>query len=203
MIGDDDTPAANVEEYISRKPAFARPICELLRALIHKAAPTLDEGIRWGGPSYKGKGLVLGLGAFKEHVTLFFARGKELDDPEGVLDESEGTAASRNFKVKSLAEAKAKSKALTALIKQAVALDAQGPAAKKAKRPELPVPAVLSAALRSHAKARKTFEGFSPSARRDYCEWIGGAKKEETVQRRLEKALVMLSEGKSMSDAYK
>jgi uncharacterized protein YdeI (YjbR/CyaY-like superfamily) len=32
---------------------------------------------------------------------------------------------------------------------------------------------------------------------------IGGAKQEETVQRRLEKALVMLAEGRRMNDVYR
>lgn len=199
----DDTPPVDVDAYLAHTSSFARPICDLLRGIIHEAAPKLEEGIRWGGPSYKGKGLVLGLGAFKEHVTLFFARGKELDDPEGILEGKEENTTSRNLKVRSVAEVKSKSKALVVLLKQAVELDAKGPAAKKAKRPELPVPAALSAALRSHAKARKTCEALSPSGRRDYCEWIGGAKREETLQRRLEKALVMLSEGRSMSDQYK
>lgn len=202
MNGDDDRPAANVEEYISRKAAFAQPICEKLREIILKAGPKLDEGIRWGGPSYKGKGLVLGMGAFKEHVTLFFNRGQELEDPEGLLEHGEGNATAKSVKVRSLTEAKTKAKGIAALVKQAVELDAKGaPAKKKVKREELPVPAVLSAALKKHPLAKKTFDSLPPSARREYSEWIATAKREETVQKRLEKAMTLLEEGKRMYDA--
>ena len=201
MNGDDDTPAANVEQYISRKPAFAQPICEKLREVILKAGPKLDEGIRWGGPSYKGKGLVLGMGAFKEHVTLFFNRGQELEDPEGLMEPAEGTANSRSVKVRTLAEVTTKAKAIAALIKQAVELDGKGAPAKKVKREDIPLPTVLSAALKKHPLAKKNFEALPPSARREYSEWIATAKREETVQKRLEKAIALLEEGKHMYEA--
>lgn len=195
--------AASVEAYIASASEFARPICTKLREIVHKAAPKLEEGIKWGSPNYKGNGLVCSIGAFKEHVTLYFFRGAELENVAGLLQYGEGNATSRSVKFASLGEVKAKP--LTALVKQAAELDAKGkvPAKKKAKRPELPVPPALSAALKKNARARKTFEGLPPSCRREYCEWIGTAKQEETVQRRLEKAMVMLAEGRRMNEEYR
>ena len=199
---DSDEPAPKtVDAYIALKPAFAQPICTKLREIIRKSAPKIEEGIRWGGPSYKGRGLVFGVGAFKEHVSLFFARGQELTDPDGLLQHGEGNATSRSVKFASLAELKVKP--LTALVKQAAELDAKGPSAKKAKRAELPVPPALSAALQKNARARKTFDSLPPSCRREYSEWIAGAKQEATVQRRLGKAITMLNEGRRMNDVYR
>lgn len=201
MNSDDFTPA-NVDEYIASKPEFARPICRKLRELVRKSAPKLDEGIRWGGPSYKGKGLVLGIGAFKEHVSLFFARGQELTDPEGLIETDQGNANSGKARFTSLSEVKAKP--LAALIKQAAELDAKGaPAKKKAKRAELPIPPALAAALRSNPRAKKNFQTLPPSCRREYSEWIGTAKQEATIQRRLDKALAMLTDGKRMNEIYR
>jgi uncharacterized protein YdeI (YjbR/CyaY-like superfamily) len=50
------------------------------------------------------------------------------------------------------------------------------------KKPELEVPADLTAALGKSAKARKALEGFSPSHRREYVEWITEAKREATAR---------------------
>ena len=60
---------------------------------------------------------------------------------------------------------------------------------------EVEVPAPLAAALSADAAAREAFDGLSFTRRREYSEWIAGAKKEETRARRVEKALTMLREG--------
>jgi hypothetical protein len=190
----------DVQRYFEEKGDFARPIGEKLREIIMKAAPQLEEGIRWNSPSYKGKGLVCGIGAFKEHVTLFMARGVELPDPDGLFNDGEGNATGRNVRFLSLTEVKVKP--LIALIKAAVKLDGEGTKVVRSKRPDLPVPPVLAEALRGDPRARKFFESLPPSAKRDYCEWVGSAKQEATVQRRLEKAMARLGEGRRLGDEY-
>jgi uncharacterized protein YdeI (YjbR/CyaY-like superfamily) len=190
----------DVERYLKKTNAAMRPVCEKLREIVLKAAPKLEECIRWGGPSYKGKGLVCGIGAFQKHVTLFFFRGVEMADPDGLFTHGEGNAVARSVKVGSLSEIKVKP--LTALVKAAVKLDAEGAPVVRGKRPVLPVPSVLAEALRGDPRAKKFFDSLSPSARRDYCEWVGGAKQEATVQRRLEKAMTRLGEGRKLGDEY-
>jgi uncharacterized protein YdeI (YjbR/CyaY-like superfamily) len=64
------------------------------------------------------------------------------------------------------------------------------------------MPRDLSAALKRNAKARATFEAFSPSHRREYLEWITEAKTDETRQRRLATALEWMAEGKSRNWKY-
>ena len=73
---------------------------------------------------------------------------------------------------------------------------------KPTKKPPLKVPSYLSTALRKHPKALATFEGFSPSHRREYIQWINEAKRPETRQRRLETTLKWLIEGKSRNWKY-
>jgi uncharacterized protein YdeI (YjbR/CyaY-like superfamily) len=69
-------------------------------------------------------------------------------------------------------------------------------------RPELPVPDDLKAALAKNRKARLTFEGFSPTHRREYIEWIVGAKRDETRASRLATTLEWLAEGKQKEWRY-
>jgi bifunctional DNA-binding transcriptional regulator/antitoxin component of YhaV-PrlF toxin-antitoxin module len=60
---------------------------------------------------------------------------------------------------------------------------------------EIELPDALAAALAGDAAVREAFEALSFTHRREYAEWIAGAKKEETRARRVEKALGMLREG--------
>ena len=80
---------------------------------------------------------------------------------------------------------------------------AKKPASKK-KKPAPKTPGDLQAALKlkKHAKAKATWEGFPPSAKRDYAEWIEGAKREATREKRLETTLEWLAEGKRKNWKY-
>jgi uncharacterized protein YdeI (YjbR/CyaY-like superfamily) len=70
--------------------------------------------------------------------------------------------------------------------------------AKKA----LPVPAVLTAALKKKAGAFAKFGAFSPSAQREYSEWILDAKTDATRDKRLATAVGWIAEGKRRSWKY-
>ncbi len=57
------------------------------------------------------------------------------------------------------------------------------------------VPPELQAALAADAEARATFDGLSYTHRREYVEWVSGAKREETRRARVERAVGMLRDG--------
>ncbi len=61
---------------------------------------------------------------------------------------------------------------------------------------EMALPADLAAALEARPDARQFFDGLSPSRRKAYATWVESAKKAETRARRVEKAVVMLAEGR-------
>jgi uncharacterized protein YdeI (YjbR/CyaY-like superfamily) len=54
-------------------------------------------------------------------------------------------------------------------------------------------------ALRRNKRAQQAFDKFSYSHRKEYIEWITGAKREETRQRRLATAIAQMAEGKSQN----
>jgi bifunctional DNA-binding transcriptional regulator/antitoxin component of YhaV-PrlF toxin-antitoxin module len=58
-------------------------------------------------------------------------------------------------------------------------------------------PADLKKALRGSSAAKKAFDGLSFTHRREYVEWITGAKKDETRRRRVAKAIEMLEAGET------
>ena len=98
-------------------------------------------------------------------------------------------------------------KALAAYVKKAAALNDAGikpvrtPMRGKPK-PPAKAPADLLAALKKNKKAQATFDAFSPSAKREYIEWITDAKSDDTRTRRLATAVEWMSEGKHRNWKY-
>lgn len=63
---------ATVEAYLDAVPEPARSTLAQVRAVIQAALPTgATEGISYGIPSYKYKGMLVGFGAFQSHCSLF------------------------------------------------------------------------------------------------------------------------------------
>lgn len=97
-------------------------------------------------------------------------------------------------------------KTLVAHLKKAMTLNEQGvkaPAARKATpSPPPDTPADLLAALKADKVARATYDTFPPSCKREYVEWIAGAKREETRARRIAQAVEWMAEGKRRNWKY-
>jgi uncharacterized protein YdeI (YjbR/CyaY-like superfamily) len=94
---------------------------------------------------------------------------------------------------------------LHALIRKAMALtdSASRPARPKAApKPELETPPELDSALSANPAARATFDGFPPSCRREYVEWVIQAKRPETRERRIAQAIEWMAEGKRRNWKY-
>jgi hypothetical protein len=64
---------------------------------------------------------------------------------------------------------------------------------------EVEVPEALQAALAADQVARAAFEGMAYTHRKEYARWIAEAKREETRERRLAKAVQMLRQGQKLS----
>jgi hypothetical protein len=58
------------------------------------------------------------------------------------------------------------------------------------------IPAELEKAFRTEKEAKVFFEKLSYTHQREYVMWISGAKREETRQNRIAKAIEMLKQGK-------
>jgi bacteriocin resistance YdeI/OmpD-like protein/uncharacterized protein DUF1905 len=63
---------------------------------------------------------------------------------------------------------------------------------------EIEVPDDLGRALTKDRAAKKVFDGLAFTHRKEYVQWIEGAKKAETRERRVAKAVEMLREKKTL-----
>lgn len=192
-----------IDAYIAEAAEFGRPVLKHLRKLIHQGCPEIVETIKWGCPFFDYHGLLCGMAAFKEHCSLFFWR--DIDVDRFLPKTNTGASGMGQFgKLTSLADLP-KDSVLLACVRSAVE-QRESPASKlkRAARPakEMSVPPDLKKALATNAKARKTFEAFAPSHRRDYIVWITEAKRPETRAQRLATTLTWLAEGKKRNWKY-
>ena len=196
---------ARIDAYIAKSADFAKPILHHLRKLIHKACPDASETIKWGMPFFEASGSILcNIAAFKEHCSFGIWNAPLLKDPEGILQVKDRNAMGHFDRITSVKDLPA-DKVILSYLKEAASLNAQGvkkPVAKKAPKPELAVPAELAAALKKNKKAQAAFEGFSPSHRREYIEWIVEAKTDATRDKRVATTIEWLVEGKSRMWKY-
>lgn len=192
-----------VDAYIARQAEFARPILAHLRELFHRACPEIRETIKWGMPYFELEGLVGGIAGFKRHASLGFWKGALMRDPERLFD-GVGSTQMSALKLRSPDDLPG-DEVLIHYIQEAVELNRRGvklPRPKGRPTTEVAVPALLAQALEDNPAARSAFEGFSPSQRREYTDWIGGAKQPATRQRRLEQALEWMAQGKPRNWRY-
>lgn len=191
-----------IDAYIAKSAPFAQPILEHIRAVMHEACPDVEETIKWGFPHFDYHGMMCSMASFKAHCALNFWLGRQVLGDE-MTDEAMGQFG-RITSVKDLPN----KTTLKQYIKKAMALNDAGvklsrPAAKRgaAAKPVV-VPPELAAALARHDVAKAAFDAFSPSHRREYCEWIAEAKRAETKAKRVEQAIEMLAEGKARNWKY-
>lgn len=191
-----------VDEYIEKHPEWAAEL-NLLRQLL--AETELEETIKWGAPTYTLKGKnVVGLGAFKSYVGLWFFQGALLSDPKGLLiNAQESTKALRQMRFQHLDEIDAET--VSAYLHEAILNQKQGKVIKPAKAGSKPliIPQELQKALDENEDLKTAFESLSRSHKREYAEYIGEAKRAETRLRRLEKAIPIILEKISMNDKYR
>lgn len=191
-----------VDAYIAKSADFAKPILKHLRKIVHAGCPQVVENIKWSMPHFDYKGVMAGMGAFKEYCVFGFWKSELVLPPE---QNAEKSAMGSFGCIKSVADLPS-DKTLIGYVKKAAALNDAGIKApwqaNRRKKAPFTVPDYFTAALKKNAKARKTFEDFSPSHRREYVEWVAEAKRDETRQKRLATTLEWLAEGKPRNWKY-
>jgi len=184
-----------IDAYIAKSQPFAQPILSYIRDIFHESVPGIEEGIKWGVPHFIHRGKNLGgMAGFKAHTALMIANAGRVGEGMGGYG-----------KVASIAELPPKAELLAQIRQAAADIEAGKKSEWSKKSPpkdEIPVPQDFAAALREAPQAKAHFEGFAPSHRREYLQWITEAKREETRSRRIAQALQLLAEGKHRNWKY-
>jgi uncharacterized protein YdeI (YjbR/CyaY-like superfamily) len=188
-----------IDAYIAAAQPFARPILEHFRSLVHRALPDADETLKWSMPHWTVGGKnVAGMAAFKAHCA-FMIHG---DGRQGG-DEGMGHLG----KVASLTDLPCDQELTARLHEARERVRTRGTAVKKAAAPratkaEIAMPDDFAAALQAAPAAKTALDGFAPSHRREYLEWIVEAKRPETRAKRIVQAVEWLADGKKRNWKY-
>jgi uncharacterized protein YdeI (YjbR/CyaY-like superfamily) len=199
---------ARVDAYIGKARPFAQPVLIHIRELMHKAAPDLNETVKWGMPFFELNGVILGnMAAFKEHCSLGLW-GPEMAAILGNDGAKSNEAMGTFGRIASVKDLPAE-RVLLGYFKQAAGFVTSGERTtslvrkpKKAVKAPAEIPAELAAALKKNKLAAKVFEGFSPSCKREYVDWVVEAKRDETKMKRVAQAVEWMAEGKSRNWKY-
>jgi uncharacterized protein YdeI (YjbR/CyaY-like superfamily) len=189
-----------IDAYIAKAAPFAQPILQHIRAVIREALPEAAETVKWSVPHWTHAGKnVAGMAAFKAHCAMMI-------HGEGRQGEGEQKEGMGGFgKIKSIDELPPRDELVAKLRSAAQRVETVGSATPKVKKPpkaEIAMPDDFAAALAGNAKAKAALEGFAPSQRREYLEWITEAKREETRAKRIAQAVEWLAEGKKRNWKY-
>lgn len=189
-----------IDAYIDRQADFAKPILRHLRETMHAVCPDGEESVKWSSPHFMYRGEMLaGMAAFKQHATFGFWRGSLVVGK----DEAQLTGMGQFGRLTSVDDLPPRTE-LEALIRKAMKLTEEGvkPPRDKHRKEPFSVPQDLRAALDANPAAAATFDGFPPSAQREYVEWVTEAKRDETRVKRLAQAVEWMAEGKRRNWKY-
>ena len=185
------------DKYIEKAEPFAKPILIHLRKLIHATCPEVVETIKWGMPSFEYKGALCSMASFKQHAVFGFRKERLMPDVKK-FTESRDYAMGSFGRITKLSDLPPDA-TIKKFIKEAMRLNEKGvkvPQGKKSSSQDLSIPDYFLNAITRDKKALATFERFSYSNKKEYVEWITGAKSDHTREKRMALAVEWMVEGK-------
>lgn len=192
----------SVEEYIEKNEKYGEAL-SILRKII--TSTELEETIKWSIPTYTiNNKNVLGIGAFKNHLGLWFFQGVFLKDEEQVLRNAQDgkTKAMRQMIFNSVEEIDKDivlKYVLDAIENQKLGKEIKPDRKKKG----VDIPNELSDRLNADNELKSSFDSLAPYKQKEYCEHISSAKREATKLSRIEKILPMIKQGIGLNDKYR
>lgn len=161
----------------------------------------LQETMKWGSPCYTvDAGNVLMLTSLTDACALNFFQGAALDDPDGLLEApGPNSRYARYLKFHSLDEVETHRDAARNLIEQAIAFKKSGKKVPVSDQAE-PMPEELEERLESDPDLKEAFEDLTPGRQRSYILYVGGAKQSATRERRVDRAVPKIYDGKGWNE---
>ena len=190
-----------VDEFILNTQS-GKDILIVLREIINSTE--LEETVKWGAPcyTYKGKNVV-GLGAFKSYVGVWFFQGGLLKDKNGVLlnAQEEKTKAMRQWRFNSIEEIN--QEILINYINESIENFKNNKEIKPDRRKTLDIPKTLKSEFETDAGLKAAFDNFTKGKQREFADYISEAKQEKTKNARLQKIIPLIKQRIGLNDKYR
>lgn len=196
------SPADKVTRYIEQHSEWMVLLTEIREVL---KSTSLVEEIKWGAPAYTyNKKILVGLGAFKNHMGIWFHQGVLLKDThKKLMNAQEGkTKALRQWRFDK--GDVVDKKILVAYVNEAIENCIAGKEIKvKQKTKIIVLDPILKKAMVEDKSFKKSFSSLTLGKQREYAEYIAFAKREATRLRRLKKIIPMVLAKQGLNDKYK
>lgn len=180
--------SSEIDHYIYALPAWSKKICEKLRSIVLRSDPAIIEDWKWG-PNYYLDGMVCGFAAHQKFVNFVFFQGALLKDKKKVLVRNEGTLHNRHLKFTDAKEIN--EDLLLEYLFEAIDNNKKGKKLLITKDKTVDVPADVKKNFLLFG-VQKKFDALNYSRRKEIILYINDAKKAETRQRRIDKAIEVL-----------
>lgn len=162
----------------------------------------LTEELKWGCPCYtfQKKNIVL-IHGFNEYCALLFHKGVLLKDPEGILiRQTENVQSARQIRFTSVQEIVEMKPIIQAYVHEAIEVEKAGLKVDFKETKEFNIPEEFQMKLDENSALKAAFEALTPGRQRGYLLHFSGAKKSKTRERRVEKCIPRILEGKGLND---
>lgn len=187
----------DVDAYIDASDQWPDGIAALRPLLL---ASGLDERIKWGKPCYAlGDANVVIIQEFSDHLALMFFKGILLHDPAGVLEQQgPNSHAAKRMMFGSVEDIQRLADVVTAYVSQAIAIEEAGTALPP--RPEEELADELRERLAGDPELSAAFDDLTPGRQREYNLHVSHAKQASTRERRVDKIVPRILDGKGLRD---
>ena len=190
-----------VEDYIAAHPKWKDELVAL-RGLIKKYP--FNEGLKWSRPVYNIDGKnILGIEAFKEHYGIWFFNGGLHEKHTKLMQNAQEGKTHAMRQIKWNKQACPDMGELSKYIDESIEIQKTGKKLTPKVKKEMNIPEELKASFLSNKDLEASFNNLTPGKRREYCEFIDEAKRNETKKARLERIIPMILSGESLNDRYR
>jgi len=188
-----------VDEFLSNSKKWRKEF-EQLRLIVLDCG--LTEEFKWMHPcyTYQKKNIVL-IHGFKEYCALLFHKGTLIKDPNDILiQQTDNVQAARQVRFTNAREIIELEPILKEYIKEAIEVEKAGLKVKMKKTSDFEVPEEFQTKLDEDPALKEAFDELTPGRQRGYLFYFSQAKQSKTRERRVEKYIPQILEGKGLND---
>jgi len=187
----------DVDAYLEASGQWPDEIAALRPILL---ASGLDERIKWGKPCYAlGDDNVVIIQEFADHLALMFFKGILLEDPAGVLEkQGPNSHAARRMVFGSVDDVQRYADLVAGYLSEAIAVEEAGTSLPP--RPQEDLADELQERLAGDPDLAAAFDDLTPGRQREYNLHVSSAKQASTRDRRVDRIVPWILDGKGLRD---
>lgn len=173
---------------------------KIMREIIRETE--LVEDYKWMHPCYtlENKNVVI-IQDFKHYCALLFEKGSIMEDPyQSLIQQTKNVQAARQLRFESLEEVENRRDEIKWYVEEAIRIEKSGKQVPMKKTADYEMPEELQIKLNDSPQLEEAFYNLTSGRQRQYMFHIGQAKRATTREKRVEKYVDHILEGKGIDD---